>query len=168
MPTQWSAVTDGIQIKLTFGETNQLTSRRRRTPLGWVLGSQLDWQTLDRRDLCFEVLACGGKNDLTVVRHMADVIGVLYLGRLVEEAAPEDLFTNPKHPYTQMLLDAAPQMDGFGREVPPPQGEIPDPINPPSGCAFHPRCPIAQDICREKRPEPRFDGVSRVACHLAE
>ena len=107
-------------------------------------------------------------HDLTVVRHMADVIGVLYLGRLVEEAAPEDLFTNPKHPYTQMLLDAAPQMDGFGREVPPPQGEIPDPINPPSGCAFHPRCPIAQDICREKRPEPRFFGVSRVACHLAE
>ena len=107
-------------------------------------------------------------HDLTVVRHMADRIGVLYLGRLVEEAEPEDLFNSPKHPYTQMLLAAAPQMDGFGREVQPPEGEIPDPINPPSGCAFHPRCPIAQDICRTKRPDMRqLDGI-RVACHMAE
>ncbi len=107
-------------------------------------------------------------HDLTVVRHMADRIGVLYLGRLVEEADPQALFDTPKHPYTQMLLDAAPKMDGFGREVDPPQGEIPDPINPPSGCAFHPRCPIAQDICRKDRPLPRNVGESRVACHLAE
>ncbi len=107
-------------------------------------------------------------HDLTVVRHMADRIGVLYLGRLVEEAGPEALFTAPKHPYTQMLLEAAPRMDAFGREAPPPTGEIPDPINPPSGCAFNPRCPIAQDICRQKRPEPRDLGGSRVACHLAE
>jgi len=107
-------------------------------------------------------------HDLTVVRHMADRIGVLYLGRLVEEAGPEALFTSPKHPYTQMLLDAAPRMDAFGREAPPPTGEIPDPINPPTGCAFHPRCPIAQDICRAKRPEPRDLDGARVACHLAE
>ena len=95
-------------------------------------------------------------------------IGVLYLGRLVEEAAPEDLFNDPKHPYTRMLLDAAPQMDGFGREVPPPQGEIPDPINPPPGCAFNPRCPLAETICRESRPELRQVGASVVACHLAD
>lgn len=107
-------------------------------------------------------------HDLTVVRHMADRIGVLYLGRLVEEAEPEDLFTTPKHPYTQMLLEAAPQMDGFGREVQPPEGEIPDPINPPPGCAFHPRCPIAQDVCKQKRPEMRDLNGMRVACHLAE
>ena len=107
-------------------------------------------------------------HDLTVVRHMADRIGVLYLGRLVEEAAPEDLFNDPKHPYTRMLLDAAPQMDGFGREVPPPQGEIPDPINPPPGCAFNPRCPLAETICRESRPELRQVGASVVACHLAD
>ncbi|MFW2543682.1 ABC transporter ATP-binding protein [Primorskyibacter sp. 2E107] len=107
-------------------------------------------------------------HDLTVVRHMADRIGVLYLGRLVEEAAPEDLFQTPKHPYTQMLLEAAPQMDGFGREVAPPEGEIPDPINPPPGCAFHPRCPIAQDVCKTTRPELRRIGGARVACHLAE
>jgi peptide/nickel transport system ATP-binding protein len=107
-------------------------------------------------------------HDLTVVRHMADKIGVLYLGRLVEEAAPEDLFETPKHPYTQMLLEAAPQMDGFGREVQPPEGEIPDPINPPSGCAFHPRCPIAQDVCKRDRPAMRQINGIRVACHLAE
>ena len=107
-------------------------------------------------------------HDLTVVRHMADRIGVLYLGRLVEEAESEDLFNSPKHPYTQMLLAAAPQMDGFGREVQPPEGEIPDPINPPSGCAFHPRCPIAQDICRKKRPDMRQLNGIRVACHMAE
>ncbi|MBO6882327.1 MAG: ATP-binding cassette domain-containing protein [Marivita sp.] len=107
-------------------------------------------------------------HDLTVVRHMADRIGVLYLGRLVEEATPDDLFETPKHPYTQMLLAAAPQMDGFGREVQPPEGEIPDPINPPSGCAFHPRCPIAQDICKQKRPEMRNLKGIRVACHMTE
>ncbi len=107
-------------------------------------------------------------HDLTVVRHMADRIGVLYLGRLVEEADPGALFETPKHPYTQMLLDAAPRMDAFGREVEPPKGEIPDPIDPPSGCAFHPRCPIASEICRNERPESRQVGNSVVACHLAE
>ncbi|MEN9063328.1 ABC transporter ATP-binding protein [Ponticoccus litoralis] len=107
-------------------------------------------------------------HDLTVVRHMADRIGVLYLYRLVEEAAPEALFDDPKHPYTQMLLEAAPRMDGFGREVQPPEGEIPDPINPPPGCAFHPRCPIAQAVCKTTRPEMRRLGQTRVACHMAE
>jgi peptide/nickel transport system ATP-binding protein len=107
-------------------------------------------------------------HDLTVVRHMADTIGVLYLGRLVEEAPVEELFATPRHPYTQMLFAAAPRMDAFGREVEPPKGEIPDPINPPPGCAFHPRCPIAVARCREDRPEMRRIGQARVACHLAE
>ena len=107
-------------------------------------------------------------HDLTVVQHMADRIGVLYLGRLVEEADPETLFENPKHPYTQMLLAAAPQLGNFGREVPPPTGEIPDPINPPTGCAYHPRCALAQDICSKERPEMRTLRGARVACHLAE
>lgn len=106
-------------------------------------------------------------HDLTVVQHMADRIGVLYLGRLVEEAAPDALFETPRHPYTQMLLESAPRMDGFGRDVAPPEGEIPDPIDPPPGCAFHPRCPIATDICRRERPEMRALGGGRVACHRA-
>ena len=107
-------------------------------------------------------------HDLTVVQHMADRIGVLYLGRLVEEASPEDLFTNTKHPYTKMLLEAAPRMDGFGREADLPEGEIPDPIDPPQGCAFNPRCPIATNICRQERPIMRQLGDIRVACHLAD
>lgn len=107
-------------------------------------------------------------HDLTVVEHMADRIGVLYLGRLVEEAPRDVLFANPKHPYTQMLFAAAPKLDGFGREVEPPKGEIPDPINPPSGCAYHPRCPRAIARCTLERPEMRTLGDSRVACHLAE
>ncbi|WP_210878099.1 ABC transporter ATP-binding protein [Roseovarius autotrophicus] len=107
-------------------------------------------------------------HDLTVVQHMADVIGVLYLGRLVEEAPRDELFATPRHPYTQMLFAAAPRMDGFGREIVPPKGEIPDPINPPSGCAFHPRCPIAVERCRRERPEMRAVGGARVACHLAQ
>ncbi|EBA12671.1 ABC transporter ATP-binding protein [Roseobacter sp. CCS2] len=107
-------------------------------------------------------------HDLTVVQHMSDVIGVLYLGRLVEEATPDELFNNTKHPYTKMLLEAAPLMDGFGREAALPEGEIPDPINPPSGCAFHPRCPIAEDICRQERPLLRLVDNARVACHLAQ
>jgi peptide/nickel transport system ATP-binding protein len=107
-------------------------------------------------------------HDLTVVQHMADTIGVLYLGRLVEEAPRDRLFADPKHPYTRMLFDAAPRMDAFGREVDPPKGEIPDPINPPPGCAFHPRCPLAEERCKRERPEMRALGATRVACHLAE
>ncbi len=107
-------------------------------------------------------------HDLTVVRHMADRIGVLYLGRLVEEADPRSLFESPKHPYTQMLLDAAPRMDAFGRDVPPPKGEIPNPIDPPTGCAFHPRCPIAGEICSRERPSMREVDGAVVACHFAK
>ncbi|MEM9581073.1 MAG: oligopeptide/dipeptide ABC transporter ATP-binding protein [Pseudomonadota bacterium] len=107
-------------------------------------------------------------HDLTVVQHMADKIGVLYLGRLVEEADPDTLFSSPKHPYTQMLLEAAPRLDAFGREVVPPEGEIPNPIDPPSGCAFHPRCPIAVARCKSERPALRQTGTGRTACHLAE
>ena len=107
-------------------------------------------------------------HDLTVVQHMADVIGVLYLGRLVEAAPRDELFATPRHPYTQMLFDAAPKMDGFGREVEPPEGDFPDAINPPSGCAFHPRCPMATDICKKQQPEMRGIDAARVACHNAE
>ena len=107
-------------------------------------------------------------HDLTVVHHMADKIGVLYLGRLVEEAPRDVLFDTPKHPYTKMLFEAAPRMDGFGREVEPPKGEIPDAINPPSGCAFHPRCPLATDLCKREQPQMRRIGDARVACHMVE
>ncbi|MEM6548832.1 MAG: ABC transporter ATP-binding protein [Pseudomonadota bacterium] len=107
-------------------------------------------------------------HDLSVVRYMADRIGVLYLGRLVEEAPRDALFNAPQHPYTRMLLDAAPRLDAFGREQPPPVGEIPDPIDPPSGCAFHPRCPLATDRCRQQRPDLTEREGRKAACHAVE
>jgi len=99
---------------------------------------------------------------------MADRIGVLYLGALVEEAPRDLLFASPRHPYTRMLLAAAPRLDAFGREAEPPQGEIPDPANPPSGCAFHPRCPLADARCRAERPAMIAEGDRRAACHAVE
>ncbi len=107
-------------------------------------------------------------HDLSVVRYMADRIGVLYLGRLVEEADRDALFAHPRHPYTRMLLDAAPRLDAFGREVEPPTGEIPDPTDPPSGCAYHPRCPLANARCRAERPAMIARDGARVACHAVE
>ncbi len=107
-------------------------------------------------------------HDLTVVQHMSDRIGVLYLGRLVEEAPAANLFVTPRHPYTQMLIEAAPRLNGFGREVVPPEGEIPDPTDPPSGCAYHPRCPFAVERCRTELPRLRPLDGGRVACHRAE
>jgi peptide/nickel transport system ATP-binding protein len=104
-------------------------------------------------------------HNLAVVRHMASRVGVTYLGRIVEIAAARDLFARPRHPYTRMLLDAVPDLDLTGRVRKPVEGEIPSAINPPSGCAFHPRCPFAFERCRGERPELLPAGGSAVACH---
>ena len=104
-------------------------------------------------------------HNLAVVRHVSDQVGVMYLGRLVELADKHTLFGNPQHPYTKMLLDAIPKMHDTGRARTPVQGEVPNPLNPPSGCTFHPRCPQATDICRAERPVLRdFKGI-KIACH---
>jgi oligopeptide/dipeptide ABC transporter ATP-binding protein len=103
-------------------------------------------------------------HDLSVVRHMATQIGVLYLGRLVEVAEAKGLFNAPQHPYTQMLLDAVPDLALSGRRRKPVRGEIPNPISPPSGCAFHPRCPIMTEACKAAVPEPRLTPTGRAAC----
>ena len=104
-------------------------------------------------------------HDLAVVRHMASRIGVLYLGRLAEVAPGRTLFSNPRHPYTKMLLDAVPDLDMSGRARTPVTGEIPNPIDPPPGCAFHPRCPLANDRCRREVPLLHAAGETEVACH---
>jgi peptide/nickel transport system ATP-binding protein len=106
-------------------------------------------------------------HNLAVVRHMATRIGVMYLGRLVEVATPAELFAGPKHPYARMLLDAVPDLAMSGRPRKMIEGEIPNPIAPPPGCAFHPRCPLATDRCRTVRPEPTRFGDRVVACHEA-
>jgi peptide/nickel transport system ATP-binding protein len=100
-------------------------------------------------------------HNLAVVRHMASRIGVMYLGRIVEISNGRELFAQPKHPYTRMLLDAVPDVGMTGRQRIPVRGEIPNPINPPTGCTFNPRCPFANDRCRTEIP-PLLGGV---ACH---
>nr|WP_259374264.1 oligopeptide/dipeptide ABC transporter ATP-binding protein [Calidifontimicrobium sp. SYSU G02091] len=107
-------------------------------------------------------------HNLAVVRHVADEVGVMYLGRLVELAPKRELFAAPRHPYTRMLLDAIPDIHMTGRARTPVQGEVPNPLNPPGGCAFHPRCPHADARCRRERPAlTTFKGV-QVACHAVE
>jgi len=103
-------------------------------------------------------------HDLSVVRHMASRIGVLYLGRLVEVSEGKALFRSPQHPYTRMLLDAVPDLALSGRRRKPVLGEIPNPINPPSGCAFHPRCPLVHDRCRRESPVPVATAQGQAAC----
>jgi peptide/nickel transport system ATP-binding protein len=100
-------------------------------------------------------------HNLAVVRHMANRIGVMYLGRIAEIAQGRELFSRPRMPYTKMLLGAVPDLSMSGRQRIPVRGEIPNPIDPPKGCAFNPRCPLAFDLCREETPE-LIDGV---ACH---
>jgi peptide/nickel transport system ATP-binding protein len=105
-------------------------------------------------------------HNLAVVRHMASDIGVLYLGRLVEVAPPNELFDRPRHPYTQMLLDAVPDLESIGRRVRRPvEGEAANPIKPPSGCPFHPRCPYRNDRCKREAPLLMQIADRKVACH---
>ncbi len=104
-------------------------------------------------------------HNLAVVRHVSDRVGVMYLGRLVELADKHTLFSNPLHPYTRMLLDAIPKMHETASARTPVQGEVPNPLSPPSGCSFHPRCPQATEVCRSERPPLREFKNIKIACH---
>ncbi|HUN45202.1 MAG TPA: oligopeptide/dipeptide ABC transporter ATP-binding protein [Stellaceae bacterium] len=107
-------------------------------------------------------------HNLAVVYFISDRVGVMYLGRLVETADAATLFAAPRHPYTRMLLDTIPDLAMTGRQRQPVAGEVPNPIDPPDGCAFHPRCPFANERCRRERPELRADAAALVACHAVE
>jgi peptide/nickel transport system ATP-binding protein len=114
----------------------------------------------------FELTYLFISHDLAVVRHMADNVGVMYLGRLCEVAQVDDIFDNALHPYTQLLLETIPDVEMTGRKRAPVAGEIPNPIDPPSGCPFHPRCPLVAAHCRDVRPElTTLDNGVQVACH---
>ena len=107
-------------------------------------------------------------HDLAVVYYISDDVGVMYLGRLCELADTKTLFARPKHPYTRFLLDAIPDLDMSGRERLPVGGEVPSPINPPTGCSFHPRCPYADIRCKTEVPRLNEHDGTRVACHAVE
>jgi peptide/nickel transport system ATP-binding protein len=107
-------------------------------------------------------------HNLAVVRHVSDEVGVMYLGRLVEVASKSRLFSAPRHPYTRMLIDAIPDVAMSGRARTPVQGEVPNPLAPPPGCSFHPRCPHANERCRVERPALVNAGGVQVACHAVE
>jgi peptide/nickel transport system ATP-binding protein len=108
-------------------------------------------------------------HNLAVVHHVSDRVGVMYLGRIVELAPKRTLFAMPRHPYTRMLLDAIPDMQMTGKARTPVAGEVPNPLDPPSGCSFHPRCPLADARCRAERPAlRRLDDGAQVACHAVE
>ncbi len=106
-------------------------------------------------------------HDLGVVHHIADRIVIMYLGRVVEMAPNAELFADPNHPYTQALLEDVPRIDRRRQTYEPIKGELPSPLDPPSGCHFHPRCPYATARCREEAPELREIAPGRLsACHL--
>jgi peptide/nickel transport system ATP-binding protein len=107
-------------------------------------------------------------HDLAVVRHMAHRIGVMYLGRLCETGPADAIFSNPVHPYTRLMLETIPDIEMAGKQRKPMAGEIPNPIEPPPGCAFHPRCPMAEGFCR-REPPPHLQEENEnhwVACHI--
>jgi peptide/nickel transport system ATP-binding protein len=107
-------------------------------------------------------------HNLAVVRHMSDHVGVMYLGRLVEVADKQTIFSTPRHPYTKMLLEAIPKMHATGRARTPVQGEVPNPLNPPTGCAFNPRCPHVNERCKTERPVLQTMGSIKIACHAVQ
>ena len=121
-----------------------------------------------RRDLNLTMLFIS--HDLSVVRHVSDRVAIMYLGRIVEIGPTESIFNAPRHPYTRALLDSAPRLAQDGapvQDIRPIQGELPSPIHPPPGCAFHQRCAFAQERCKQERPLLRPHGERReAACHF--
>jgi peptide/nickel transport system ATP-binding protein len=111
-------------------------------------------------------------HNLAVVHHVADRVGVMYLGRIVELAPTRELFTSPQHPYTRMLLAAVPDLSLTGKPRTAVAGEVPNPLEPPPGCAFHPRCPYANERCRVETPvlkrAPAPGASAMAACHAVE
>lgn len=107
---------------------------------------------------------------LNVIRHVSDKVGVMYLGKIVEMGGVDEVFEKPAHPYTKALLSSAPIPDPFrSREQEVLEGEIPSPVNPPEGCAFHPRCRYMLPICKEKKPFlQEIGGAHKVSCHLTD
>jgi peptide/nickel transport system ATP-binding protein len=151
------AIARAIAVHPDFIVCDEPTSALDMSIQAQILNLMRDLQ--DRLGLTYLLIT----HNLAVVRFMANRVGVMYLGRLIEIGETEALFARPRHPYTRMLLDAVPDLAMSGRARTPIGGEAPNPIDPPPGCPFHPRCPQAIAICRGERPV----FLDNVACHLA-
>ena len=151
------AIARAIAVHPDFIVCDEPTSALDVSIQAQILNLMRDLQ--DRLGLTYLLIT----HNLAVVRFMATRVGVMYLGRLIEIGDTEALFARPRHPYTRMLLDAVPDLAMSGRPRSPIGGEPPNPIDPPPGCPFHPRCPQAIAICQTERPAFR----DNVACHLA-
>ena len=151
------AIARAIAVHPDFIVCDEPTSALDVSIQAQILNLMRDLQ--DRLGLTYLIIT----HNLAVVRFMANRVGVMYLGRLIEIGETEALFARPRHPYTRMLLDAVPDLAMTGLPRTPVGGEPPNPIDPPPGCPFHPRCPQAIAICRTERPAFR----DNVACHLA-
>jgi len=128
-----------------------------------VLNLMMDLQA--KFDLAYLFIS----HDLSVVRHIADDVMVMYLGRPVEHGPKQSVFERPRHPYTMALLAATPRVEPGQREKPQiVKGELPSPLNPPKGCAFHTRCPFVKDRCKAEVPAMRDVDGRLAACHFAE
>lgn len=126
-----------------------------------VINLFMDLRT--RRQLTYLFIS----HDLGVVRHISDRVAIMYLGRIVELASRDDIFNHAAHPYTQALLAEMPSIEKRKRQFAPIKGEIPSPLNPPTGCTFHPRCPLAKEICRQEPPALKTIGSGhQAACHF--
>lgn len=153
------SIARALAVKPEFLVCDEPTSALDVSVQAQVLNIMKDLQ----RDLGLTYLFIS--HNLAVVHHVADRIGVMYLGRIVEIAQRDELFEKPRHPYTRMLLSAIPDLDGQGKSRTPVAGEVPNPLNPPTGCTFHPRCPLAREICKQEAPKLCQDGSTMVACH---
>jgi peptide/nickel transport system ATP-binding protein len=107
-------------------------------------------------------------HDLAVVHHIASRVAVMYLGRICESEDCHSIFNTPRHPYTKLLLETLPDLSGQGKDRAPMAGEVPNPMNPPSGCVFHPRCPFAAEVCKNEIPIQKVIGGGMVACHAVD
>ena len=151
-----------LAVEPTFIVCDEPTSALDVSVQAQVLNLMKDLQ----RDLGLTYLFIS--HNLAVVHHISDRVGVMYLGKLVELAPKHTLFAAPRHPYTRMLLDAIPDLEMTGRARTPVAGEVPNPLNPPSGCTFHPRCPHANDRCKAEKPALTWRGDAASACHAVE
>lgn len=107
-------------------------------------------------------------HNLSVIRHMSDELAIMYLGRIVEQGPAEEIFSNPRHPYTKLLLETIPDIEKPNRERRPLSGEVPSPISPPPGCPFHPRCAARLPVCSVARPDLKQIGAAAIACHAVQ